>query len=134
MNAGELAPDSIMIELLEKRLREPDCLNGFILDGFPRTLSQANYLKTLVECLKTPLDAVISIEVASEVIVDRLTRRGRYDDTPTTIKHRLDIYHRETEPLKEFYRQIGMLRGVDGDADQEEVTGRILRCIAAIDF
>jgi adenylate kinase len=133
MNAGELVPDSIMIELLEQRLREPDCRSGFILDGFPRTLSQATYLKTLLDRLKTPLDAVVSIEVPNATIVERLAQRGRYDDTPQTIKYRLDVYHRETAPLKDYYRQEGILKDIAGDAAPEEVTRHILHCIGQAD-
>lgn len=75
MEAGELVPDPIMIQVLEERLREPDCANGFILDGFPRTLSQASYLNTLLERLQTPIEAVVSIEVERDVIIERLSHR-----------------------------------------------------------
>ena len=129
MNAGELAPDSIMIDLFEHRLRESGCLDGFILDGFPRTLSQAIYLKMLLERLNTPIDAVVTIDVDSKIIIERLTERRRYDDTPQTIKHRLDIYHRETAPLKEYYLRAGILRSIDGATAPENVTRRILQVI-----
>ena len=134
MNAGELAPDSIMINLLENRLRDSGCQKGFILDGFPRTLSQAIYLKMLLERLNTPIDAVVSIDVDSSLIIARLTQRQRYDDTPQTIKHRLDIYHRETAPLKEYYQRAGMLRSIDGATAPEEVTRRILQEIQPGEF
>ena len=91
MKAGELVPDSLMIKVLEHRFRDPDCANGFILDGFPRTLSQAMYLKTLLERLKSPIDAVVSIEVDRDRVIERLALRKRTDDTPKTVVHRLEV-------------------------------------------
>jgi adenylate kinase len=129
MNAGELVPDSIMIHILEDRLHDPDCQDGFILDGFPRTLSQAMYLKTLLERLNTPIDAVVSIEVPQQKIVARLSGRKRCDDTPDTIQRRLDVYDRETAPLKDYYLKEGILKPVNGDAEPEKVTRRILESV-----
>lgn len=126
IRAGELVPDSIMIQVLEERLRNPDCSNGFILDGFPRTLRQARYLGTLLKRLKREIDAVVSIEVDQELIFDRLAKRQRTDDDPKTVKHRLDVYHRETAPLIAFYQREGLLRHIDGNAPLEDVTARIL--------
>lgn len=133
IKAGELVPDSLMVRVLEARLRYPDCTAGFILDGFPRTLSQAVYLKTLLERLKSPLDAVVNIEVDRETIIKRLEKRQRTDDTPKTVSHRLDVYLRETAPLKDFYSREGYLQSIDGDAPQEDVTRRILNSIGCAD-
>lgn len=158
MHAGELVPDPIMIQVLEDRLREADCAYGFILDGFPRTLSQASYLRSLLQRLQAPIDAVVSIEVDRAVIIERLSHRlictachrnynektdqpqvpgicnkcggtlaHRSDDDAATVMHRLDVYIRETVPLKEFYRVEGLLRSIDGDAPPRVV----LECILA---
>ena len=129
IRAGELVPDSIMIQVLEERLRKSDCAKGFILDGFPRTLSQARYLGTLLKRLKSEIDSVVSIEVGQGLILDRLAKRQRTDDDRKTVKHRLDVYHRETAPLIEFYRGEGLLRCIDGAAPPEVVTARILDSI-----
>jgi adenylate kinase len=130
MNAGELVPDEIIIDMLEKRLLEQDSSKGFVLDGFPRNLNQANYLASSLGRLHTPLDMVINIEVPNETVLERLLQRNRTDDAPETIKHRLEIYKQETAPLIDYYRQIGLLLQIDGDASQDEVTNRILVCLS----
>lgn len=130
MQVGELVPDSIMIRVLEERLRETDCKNGFILDGFPRTLNQATYLNTMLKRLNAPVDFVVSIEVDNDVIIDRLTQRQRLDDNPKTVKYRLDVYRRETAPLKDYYKREGQLKTIDGDASPLAVRDRILESIA----
>jgi len=130
MNAGELVPDEIIIDMLEKRLLEQDRSKGFVLDGFPRNLNQANYLASSLGRLHTPLDMVINIEVPNETVLERLLQRNRTDDAPETIKHRLEIYKQETAPLIDYYRQIGLLLQIDGDASQDEVTNRILVCLS----
>lgn len=133
MKAGELVPDSLMIRVLEERLRGPDCADGFILDGFPRTLNQSLYLKTLLERLEKPIDAVVSIEVDTETVIERLAKRQRTDDTPKTVEHRLDVYRRETAPLKEFYHKEGYLQSIEGNAPPQDVIQRILRRINCAD-
>lgn len=132
MTVGELVPDTIMIDMLEKRLQAPDSGNGFVLDGFPRTLPQATYLTTSLERLKTPLSMVINIEVPVDTVLDRLLQRNRTDDEPETIKHRLEVYKQETAPLIEHYRKAGLLKQVNGDASPEEVTSRILACLTCM--
>ena len=129
IRAGELVPDSIMIQVLEERLRNPDSSDGFILDGYPRTLSQARYLGIVLKRLKREIDAVVNIEVDRQLILDRLSIRQRTDDDPKTVQHRLDVYHRETEPLIDFYQREKLLRQIDGDASPEAVTERILERI-----
>ena len=130
MHAGKLVPDAIIIDMLENRLQEPDSRKGFVLDGFPRNLNQANYLKSSLERLQTPLNVVINIEVPTETVLERLVDRNRTDDTPETIRYRLEIYKKETAPLIDYYQEAGMLKQIDGDASPEEVTKRILACIA----
>jgi len=130
MNAGELVPDTIIIDMLEKRLEEPDSRKGFVLDGFPRNLNQADYLKSSLERLQTPLDRVINIEVPIDTVLNRLLQRNRADDTPETIKYRLEIYKQETIPLIDYYQRAGILEQINGDASPEEVKNRILACIA----
>ncbi|MBT5875551.1 MAG: adenylate kinase [Candidatus Latescibacteria bacterium] len=129
IRAGELVPDSIMIQVLEERLRDPDCSEGFILDGFPRTLSQARYLGTTLRRMKREIDSVVNIDVDQQLILGRLAIRQRTDDDPKTVKHRLDVYHRETAPLIDFYLREGLLRHIDGDAPEDDVTARILRSL-----
>ncbi|HIG47695.1 MAG TPA: adenylate kinase [candidate division Zixibacteria bacterium] len=130
MNAGELVPDTIIIDMLEKRLQEPDSRKGFVLDGFPRNLNQADYLKSSLERLQTPLDRAINIAVPIDTVLNRLLQRNRSDDTPQTIKYRLEIYKQETIPLIDYYQRAGILEQINGDASPEEVTNRILACIA----
>ena len=130
MNAGELVPDTIIIDMLEKRLEEPDSRKGFVLDGFPRNLNQADYLKSSLERLQTPLDRVINIEVPIDTVLNRLLQRNRADDTPETIKYRLEIYKQETIPLIDYYQRAGILEQINGDASPEEVKNRILARIA----
>ena len=118
-----------MIQVLEERLRDPDCSEGFILDGFPRTLSQARYLGTTLRRMKREIDSVVNIDVDQQLILGRLAIRQRTDDDPKTVKHRLDVYHRETAPLIDFYLREGLLRHIDGDAPEDDVTARILRSL-----
>lgn len=149
MEAGELVPDALVLHMVARRLRLPDCDEGFLLDGFPRNGAQAEDLKNAVQ-----LDCAINIKVPSEVIIDRVSSRRtcsncgatynvhelddsqscaicggrlviRKDDKPETVRNRLDVYEKQTKPLIDYYAKQGILHNVDGVGSMEEVFQRI---------
>ena len=146
MDAGDLVPDSLIIDLMDERLREPDCEKGFILDGFPRTTAQAVALDDMLARLERPLDAALLVDVDPEVIIKRLTERRcckecgyigtaadatcpkcdgemyqRDDDNEATVRNRLDVYAKSTSPLIDYYKGKGLLKSVDGDRPVDTV-------------
>ena len=156
MDAGKLVPDEVIIGIITERLAEDDCKNGYILDGVPRTIAQAEAM----EKAGINFDAVVSIEVADEVIMERMSGRRvcehcgasyhlvavppkvpgvcdscggklvqRKDDAPETVKDRLAVYHKETEPLKDFYAQRGLLKSVENQPSVEATTAAILKAL-----
>ncbi len=125
MNRGDLVPDSVILALVGRRLSEPDCVAGCLLDGFPRTVAQAESLGELLAASKQPLDGVIELRVDEEALVERLAQRGRADDQPDVIRQRLVAYHKQTEPLLSFYRHLGLLHSIDGAGSPEQVFARI---------
>jgi adenylate kinase len=135
MEAGELVPDDLMIELIRERLSQTDARNGFILDGFPRTVDQARALERLLAETGNGrgLRSVINLSVPEPVLVDRLRGRSaeehRSDDRPETILERLRVYHSKTEPVVGFYRERGLLTDVDGIGDVDEIAQRIERAL-----
>ncbi|MEN8182385.1 MAG: adenylate kinase [Myxococcota bacterium] len=135
MDRGELVPDEVVIGVAEERLRKADAARGFVLDGFPRTASQARALDTLLEALETPLECVVSIQVDEDALVERLLKRAeleeRGDDTPETIRTRMRVYRERTQPLIDYYRGRGILAEVDGSACVEEVAKRVGEALAA---
>ena len=128
-DAGRLVPDEIMIELIRERLDEPDAADGFVLDGFPRTMPQAEAFDAMLREIARELTVVFALQVSDEICVARLLKRaqeeGRVDDTPEAIRTRLDLYHRETEPLVEHYRATGNLVGIHADRSVEQVFAEI---------
>ncbi len=134
LESGELVPDDLTVGLIRERLSETDAQAGFILDGFPRNLAQAEALDALLDELGRPLTAVLELLVPDEVCRERMTRRaaeeGRTDDTPEAIARRLAIYHEETAPLAEYYRAAGKLVGVDGTGTIDEIADRIEDALA----
>jgi adenylate kinase len=130
---GDLVPDHLMVELIRERLLAPDTQDGFILDGFPRTMPQAEELDTMLSEIDRPLSVVFELQVPDEVAIERLTRRagdeGRADDTPEAIAKRIDLYHRETEPLVSHYRLAGNLVGIHGDRPENEVFSEIQQAL-----
>ena len=134
MEAGELVPDDLMIALIQGRLAAPDGRRGFILDGFPRTVQQAESLEKLLAGNGTALNAVLNLSVPEAVLVDRMHGRaleeGRADDRPETILERLRVYRDKTEPLVGFYRGRRLLADVDGMGDITEVSDRIDQALA----
>ncbi len=129
LERGELVPDDLMIELIRHRLEAEDAENGFVLDGFPRTMPQAEALDSMLAEIGRPLSVVFELQVPDEVAVDRLHLRaeqeGRADDTPEAIEKRLELYHRETEPLVAHYRLLGNLIGIHGDRPENQVFAEI---------
>ena len=153
MNEGKLVPDTVVIGLVKERVSQADAKNGFILDGFPRTVPQADALEALLTGLGTPLDKVVQIDVSRELLEERATLRRsdkrtghiyhlkyspppldaelehRADDQPETVKKRLDQYDAMTAALLPHYEKLGLLRRVDGVGSPNEVTSRILAAL-----
>lgn len=156
IEAGQLVPDDVVIGIIKERLAKSDCQNGFILDGFPRTVPQAQALDEM----GITLDAVVSIEVADETIVQRMSGRRvcakcgasyhtvynpsadgktcdkcnteltvRKDDAPEVVKSRLEVYHTQTEPLKDYYGKTGKLRLVEGQERVEDTTALVVAAL-----
>lgn len=156
IDAGQLVPDDVVIGIIKERLAQDDCANGFILDGFPRTIPQAEAL----DAMGVTIDRVISIEVADENIVRRMSGRRvcgscgasyhleykkpavegkcnlcgaelvqRKDDHPDTVLDRLNVYHSQTEPLKDFYEKKGILRIVEGQEEVADTTALTLKAL-----
>ena len=156
MDSGQLVPDDVIISIITERLAADDCRNGYILDGVPRTIAQAEAL----EKAGIRFDAAISIEISDETITERMSGRRvcetcgasyhlvavppktpgvcdscggklvqRKDDAPETVKARLEVYHKETEPLKDFYAQRGLLKPVENQPSVEETSRAILRAL-----
>ncbi len=157
MESGELVPDEVVCGIVEERVSEPDCRNGFILDGFPRTISQAQFVEKMLAAKGHGKPLVLDIEVGEDLLLKRLTGRQtcsvcgeiyniyfsppkvegicdkdggklshRADDNETTIRQRLEAYHKQTEPLIQYYRGQGTLVSVDGNKDPHEVARGLL--------
>jgi len=133
LEAGDLVPDDLMIELIRKRLEAAEAADGFILDGFPRTMAQADALDSMLAEVDRPLSVVLELQVPDDVAVQRLRKRaaeeGRSDDTPEAIANRIALYHRETKPLVSHYRLAGNLVGIHGDRSENEVFSEIQEAV-----
>ena len=125
MSAGQLVPDDIVVAILDERLSQPDCQKGYLLDGFPRTIDQAEALDRILVEKKTPLDAVVELKVPEEELFKRLAGRGRADDQPDVIRQRLVVYRRQTEPLLDYYGKGDVLKTIDALGSIEDVFQRI---------
>lgn len=135
LDDGDLVPDELTIEVVRARLGQDDTAQGFVLDGFPRTLAQAEALdRVLVEIDRGELSVVLDFQIPDEVAVQRLLGRagveGRSDDTLHLIQHRLDVYHEKSEPLVEYYRARGILVGIHADRTVEEVFAEVQQVLA----
>ncbi|EMJ65276.1 adenylate kinase [Leptospira weilii] len=134
MDAGDLVPDSVVIGIIKDRIREADCKNGFLLDGFPRTVEQADALDVLLKNEGKSIDKAINLEVPDEELLKRLLGRaeieGRTDDNEATIKNRLENYNKKTLPLLDFYAAQKKLSQVNGVGTLEEVTSLIQKELA----
>jgi len=160
MDAGELVPDEVVNDMVADRLTEPDTADGFLLDGYPRTVGQAEWLVDHLDQRGTPLDVVLSFEVDEDELVERLTGRRvheptgdiyhltfspppdsidpselvqRPDDTEDVVRNRLEVYRRDTEPLEKFYADRGLVRSVAASGPVAEITDRALAILAEIE-
>ena len=135
MDKGEYVPDSVTNDMVRSRLAEEDAREGFLLDGYPRTLDQVEALDGMLSELGTPLDLVLLLVVEQEEVISRLVARGaeqgRSDDTEETIRRRLEVYAEQTAPLIDVYEQRGLVRRVDGMAPIDEVTSALREALAA---
>ncbi|NMC22014.1 MAG: adenylate kinase [Thermogutta sp.] len=132
MSRGELVPDEVIIEIIRERLQSPDCGDGYLLDGFPRTLGQAEALDAMLAASGTPLDVVLELRVPEEELFQRLSRRGRADDKPEVIRQRLVAYRNQTEPLLNYYRNKDLLRSVEGVGTVEEIFERLVKVLDSV--
>ena len=126
---GELVPDDLMLDLIRERLGSTDTQQGWILDGFPRNVSQASFLDKLLEELSQRADIVINLEVPDQILIARLLSRGRKDDAEETISRRLQVYREQTTPLINYYRSRDKLYSVDGDRTPEFVSQSLKQII-----
>jgi adenylate kinase len=125
MSSGQLVPDDVIVAIIAARLVEPDCRQGYLLDGFPRTIAQAEALDQMLARQGTPLDTVLELAVPEDELFKRLAGRGRADDKPEVIRQRLVAYRNQTAPLLDYYRKAGLLCGIDGLGTIDEIFGRI---------
>ncbi|HLP27502.1 MAG TPA: adenylate kinase, partial [Candidatus Didemnitutus sp.] len=130
VDAGKLVPDEIVARIVEEAMEGATFSKGCILDGFPRTRTQADALDTMLAAKGLHIDSVVNLNVDDSTIINRLLQRGRADDSEEIIRHRLDIYNHETAPLLKFYSDMGLLTSVDGIGNVEFVNERILAAIA----
>jgi adenylate kinase len=135
-DAGQLVPDDLMIALIRERLGTEDAREGFVLDGFPRTMPQAEALEEMLREIGRDLDVVFEFQLADQVGRERMLRRaaeeGRTDDTPEAIDQRLRLYHEETEPLIEYYRARGNLVGIHADRSVQDVFREIQQTLEQV--
>jgi adenylate kinase len=140
MDAGDLVPDAITVAMVSDRLAEPDAKAGFLLDGFPRTIAQAEQLRDSLAEMGHSLDRCLELVVDEDELVRRLSGRRmlvdgewvqRDDDKPETVRHRLEVYREQTAPLAGFYGQVGLLTRIDAIGEIDEVTRRALESLGA---
>jgi adenylate kinase len=132
MDAGELVPDDVVVGIIGERYDQPDCEEGAIFDGFPRTIPQARALDSMLKLRNRKIDLVIELKVDDAALIDRVRQRikesggvARADDTPETLQNRLTVYYQNTAPLLEYYKRKGKLVTVDGMAPIDSVTRAI---------
>ncbi|MGP5607654.1 adenylate kinase [Arthrobacter rhombi] len=133
MDAGDYVPDSVTNRMVRDRLKQDDVAEGFLLDGYPRTSAQVDELDAILEENKTSLDIVLQLTADSDELVARLLKRaeveGRADDTEEVIRHRLDVYEKQTQVVVDRYLERGIVRHVDGLGDIDEVTHRVMSAL-----
>jgi adenylate kinase len=138
MDRGDLVSDDVMIDIIADRIERPDSAKGFILDGFPRTIAQADALSDLLAKKELKLDTVIEIAVNDAMLRDRIAGRAketggaRADDTLETLAKRLAVYHAQTAPVADYYRRKGMLKTVDGMGTMDQVSAAIENLLSAV--
>ncbi len=126
---GELVPDSVVNAIVAERIDQADCQRGCLFDGYPRTTAQAESLDEFMNERGTPLSLALEIRVSEEELKRRLLSRGRSDDTPETIEHRLQVYESQTAPIVEYYNTACLLVSIDGNGTPDEVFGRVKDCV-----
>lgn len=131
VNSGDLVPDQLVQDLVQERLSQPDVKSGWILDGFPRKVTQAVFLEELLAEINQGGERVVNLDAPDDVVVARLLDRGRKDDTEEVIRHRLDVYRAETAPLIDYYGDRHKLMTVNGDQSQEEVTHELQKIVTS---
>ncbi len=135
MDRGAYVPDELTNKLVRDRLQNPDCLNGFLLDGYPRTSDQVDELDSILDETNSSLDAVIQLTADTDEVVKRLAKRaieqGRSDDTEDVIRNRMAVYEEQTAPLISVYAARGLLIMVDGLGEIDQVTARIIEALNA---
>lgn len=129
MDRGELVPDRIVIAMIQERLSQPDAKQGWILDGFPRNVAQADSLTGLLEVINQAYDCTVNLDVPDQVLIARMLGRGRQDDNETTIRRRLEVYREQTLPLIHFYRDRQRLLSINGDAEVADITAAIAQSV-----
>jgi adenylate kinase len=137
LDRGELVPDNLVVDLIQHRLSDPDTQQGFILDGFPRTVPQAQALDSMLSALDRPLDAVLYLQVDAKAVRERLGLRHRGDDLQGVIDHRLDVFLQQTAPLISYYQAQGKLKLIDGAQPPEAVAAsvdEVIRLLAVPSF
>jgi adenylate kinase len=136
MDKGELVPDEVTVAMVRDRLSQPDCEQGAILDGFPRTPAQAKALDELLSEFSTKIAVVPFIDVSQDVLVERLAKRaeieGRADDNEETIRVRMDVYQSETAPLLEYYKNRDLLVKINGEQTIDEVTADLTKVVQQV--
>ena len=136
MDAGDYVPDSVTNEMVRDRLSEPDARDGFLLDGYPRTVDQVRTLDGILADLGTQLDGVVALKVPGEELVARLVRRaeedGRSDDTEEVIRYRQQVFMEQTAPLLQEYSSRGILIEVDGTGEVDDVHERVMHAVSAV--
>ncbi len=134
MARGELVSDAILLGMLETRFSRADTANGFILDGYPRNLAQADALDVLLAKIRQPMDYAVQLEVPTELLVERIAGRaaaeGRADDTPESVRTRLKVYDDQTAPVIDYYRQHGRLTVVNGVGSLDDVLSRLIEALS----
>ena len=128
INRGELVSDQLVLKIVRQNLDKVN--RGWILDGFPRNLSQANSLNTVLIEINQPLEVVFYLDIPEEVLIRRLLLRGRKDDTEKTIRTRVDIYKKTTEPLIQYYKDLSLLEYIDADRDLKNISSDIKQKMA----
>ncbi len=137
LDGGQLVPDDVMVKMISYAMDQPECENGVILDGFPRTLAQAKALDGMLTQAGKKIDHVVVLEVDDGVLVERIKTRAeetggaRSDDNEETLKKRLTVYHEQTAPILPYYEAQGLLRKIDGMASIDEVTTQIDEALGA---
>ena len=125
MDSGELVTDELIIGMIKNKIESTVNVEGFLFDGFPRTISQAEALDQMLDSSNKSIDKVISLEVDDKILIERLLARGRSDDNEETIKNRLEVYKNQTLPIKDYYHSKNQLVEIKGDSSIEEVSSEI---------